>query len=103
MALFDRQLNEVWQSLRAKRVPEPNELVEVRIRNLRGIRDLTVPLDYPVSVFGRPKRVWKIYGAICLCLCVSRSWTEPKRLHTLDTFPKLRRGWYQFSRFSGKN
>ena len=96
MALFDRQLNEVWQSLRAKRVPEPNELVEVRIRNLRGIRDLTVPLDYPVSVLAGPNGCGKS-TVLFACACAYRVPERNPRDFTPSTlFPNFIGGGTNF-------
>ena len=50
MSLIDRQLGDVWDALRANGRDRDDALPEVRIRKLRGIWDLRVPFEYPVSV-----------------------------------------------------
>ena len=54
MSQIAAQLNEVWNALRAGKGQRDEALVEVRIRNLRGIWDLRFPFDYPVSVLAGP-------------------------------------------------
>ena len=54
MALIETQLEEVWGALRAQGPQRANALTEVRIKNLRGIRDLRVPFNYPVCVLAGP-------------------------------------------------
>lgn len=71
MAFIDQHLNEVWQALRAQRVADPNELIEVRIRNLRGIGNLTVPFDFPVSVLAGPNGCGKS-TVLFACACAYR-------------------------------
>ena len=50
MSLIDKQLKSVWEGLRASRPHRENFLEEIIIRNMRGIQDLRVPFDYPVTV-----------------------------------------------------
>ena len=50
MSLIAKQLAEVWDALRADAAQRPDSLDFVRIRNLRGIRELEVRFPYPVSV-----------------------------------------------------
>ena len=54
MPHIDRELNEVWDALRRSRGQRDEALEEVRITNLRGIEDLRIPFDYPVSVLAGP-------------------------------------------------
>ena len=54
MTLIAKQFEEVWNALRASSRERLNSLSEVRIRNLRGISDLRVPLEYPVCVLAGP-------------------------------------------------
>ena len=68
MALIDDQLSEVWKSLRSQFAQRSNMLSEVRIRNLRGIRDLRVPFSYPVSVLAGPNGCGKstvLFASAC--------------------------------------
>ena len=54
MPQIDRELNEVWDALRASRGQRDEALEEVRITNLRGIEELQILFDYPVSVLAGP-------------------------------------------------
>ena len=68
MAGIQRQLNDVWDALRSQRTQRKNVLTEVRIRNLRGICDLRVPFDYPVSVLAGPNGCGKS-TVLFACAC----------------------------------
>ena len=68
MAVIERQLNDAWDALRSQRTQRDNALTEVRIRNLRGIRDLRVPFDYPVSVLAGPNGCGKS-TVLFACAC----------------------------------
>lgn len=68
MALIETQLEEVWGALRAQGPQRANALTEVRIKNLRGIRDLRVPFNYPVCVLAGPNGCGKstvLFSAAC--------------------------------------
>lgn len=67
-AAIDRQLTDVWDALRSQRTQRDNALTEVRIRTLRGIRDLRVPFDYPVSVLAGPNGCGKS-TVLFACAC----------------------------------
>ncbi len=54
MSLIASQLRDVWDALRASRAERDYYLEEVRIKKLRGIKDLRVPFTYPVSVLAGP-------------------------------------------------
>lgn len=54
MSQIGRQLEQVWDALRANMSQREEALEEVRITNLRGIEDLRLPFDYPVSVLAGP-------------------------------------------------
>ncbi len=54
MSIIDASLRSVWDSLRARKQVQSDFLDEIRLRNLRGIRDLRVAFDYPVSVVAGP-------------------------------------------------
>lgn len=54
MPPIKRELNAVWDALRASAAQRDETLEEVRITNLRAIDDLRVSFDYPVSVLAGP-------------------------------------------------
>ena len=71
MSLIAAQLKEVWDALRADKGQRDETLVEVRIRNLRGIWDLRFPFDYPVSVLAGPNGSGKS-TVLFACACAYR-------------------------------
>ena len=71
MSLIDRQLREVWDALRGQSLQRTNSLTEVQIRNLRGIRDLRVPFEYPVCVLAGPNGSGKS-TVLFACACAYR-------------------------------
>ncbi len=48
--MMERRLRQLWDQLRGKKPHLPHFLSEIRLRGLRGIDDLRVVFDYPVSV-----------------------------------------------------
>lgn len=54
MSILDASLRKTWDSLRARKQVSNDFLDEVRLRNLRGIRNLRVAFDHPVSVIAGP-------------------------------------------------
>ena len=71
MSLVNRELQDVWRSLRASGVERRFGLYDVRIRNLRGIRDLRITFDYPVSVLAGPNGCGKS-TVLFACACAYR-------------------------------
>ena len=72
MPHIDRELNEVWDALRRSRGQRDEALEEVRITNLRGIEDLRIPFDYPVSVLAGPNGSGKS-TVLFACACAYRA------------------------------
>lgn len=48
--MIDRRLREIWHDLQAKKPHMPQFLSEIQLKGLRGIHDLRVTFEYPVSV-----------------------------------------------------
>ena len=71
MPQIDRELNEVWDALRASKGQRDDALVEVRITNLRGIDHLRFPFEYPVSVLAGPNGSGKS-TVLFACACAYR-------------------------------
>ena len=71
MPQIDRELNEVWDALRASRGQRDEALVETRITNLRGIDHLRFPFEYPVSVLAGPNGSGKS-TVLFACACAYR-------------------------------
>ena len=68
MSLITRELQDVWDALGAGDGHRDDVLAEVRIRNLRGIRDLRIPCDYPVCVLAAPNACAKS-TVLFACAC----------------------------------
>ena len=71
MPHIDRELNEVWNALRANAGQRDEALVEVRITNLRGIENIRFPFDYPVTVLAGPNGSGKS-TVLFACACAYR-------------------------------
>ena len=66
---MDKQLRDVWDALRAQQSQQRSEsLRSIRIRELRGIDDLTVSFPYPVSVLAGPNGCGKS-TVLFACAC----------------------------------
>jgi len=48
--MIERRLKKLWSSLQGKKPHLPHFLSEVRLDRIRGLNNLRVPFDYPVSV-----------------------------------------------------
>ena len=48
--MMERRLRQLWDQLQGKKPHLPHFLSEIRLQGLRGIADLRVQFDYPVSV-----------------------------------------------------
>lgn len=71
MSLIASELREAWQALRVSVPQRENTLLEVRIKNFRGIRDLRVPFNYPVCVLAGPNGCGKS-TVLFTCACAYR-------------------------------
>ena len=71
MSLIVKELQKVWEAMRASMPQRRDMLQEVRIRNFRGIRDLRVPFGYPVSVLAGPNGCGKS-TVLFACACAYR-------------------------------
>ena len=68
MSLIARELRKVWDALRASNGHREEALTAVRIRKLRGIWDMRIPLEYPVSVLAGPNGCGKS-TVLFACAC----------------------------------
>ena len=71
MSLIARELREIWDALRAKTGERNDTLEEIRIKQLRNVRDLRVPFSYPVTVLAGPNGCGKS-TVLFSCACAYR-------------------------------
>ena len=89
MSLMNRQLHEVWDALRASQRHRDDALSEIRIRKLRGIEDLRVPFQYPVSVLAGPNGSGKS-TVLFACACAYRDpGRSPREFTPTSLFPNF--------------
>ena len=66
--MLERRLNDLWMNLQSKKPHMPQYLEGVRLRGIRGIDDLRVVFDYPVSVIAGGNATGKstvLFAAAC--------------------------------------
>ena len=96
MALLERELRQVWDALRAQGRQRTKSLEEVRIRKLRGISDLRIPFDYPVSVLAGPNGCGKS-TVLFACACAYQVPGRPVRdFSPSSLFPNFTGGTTEF-------
>ena len=72
MSLIARELQKIWEAMRASMPQRRDMLQEVHIRNFWGIRDLRVPFGYPVSALAGPNGCSKS-TVLFACACAYRA------------------------------
>ena len=66
--MLEKRFQDLWERLQGKKPHMPHFLDEVRIQGIRGIDDLRVVFDYPVSVIGGGNATCKttvLFAAAC--------------------------------------
>ena len=62
--MVERRFGDLWQQLQGKKPRLPHFLAEIHLQGIRGIDDLRVVLDYPVSVIAGGKST-VLFAAAC--------------------------------------
>lgn len=68
ISIMKKHFEQVWNQLRAKKSQYKESLEEVSIQNIRGIKDLTVRFDFPVTVLAGPNACGKT-TVLFSCAC----------------------------------
>lgn len=66
--MLDRRFDKLWERLRARKKHMPHFLEEIRLQGIRGIDDIRVGFDYPVSVLAGENASGKstvLFAAAC--------------------------------------
>ncbi len=88
--MIQRNLNQIWEQLRAKKVQYREFLEEISIKNIRGIKDLSVRFDFPVSVVAGPNASGKS-TVLFACACAYKvPGSNPKDNTPSALFPSLK-------------
>ena len=85
-----RNLEQVWGQLRGQKPSRPNSLEELSIKGLRGIRELRIPLPFPVSVLAGPNGSGKSTVLFALACAYKAADPEDRRLTPTSLFPEFR-------------
>ena len=88
--MLKKHFEQVWNQLRSKRPQMRNYLERVRIEGLRGIKDLKVVFQYPVSVLAGPNASGKTTVLFALACAYRKQGDFPGR-YPSEVFPGLRR------------
>lgn len=83
-------LRQIWDQLRAQQVGRKDALRNVRIRGLRGIRQLEVPLAFPVSVLAGPNACGKSTVLFSMACAYRPPGAGPKDLVPSTLFPDFK-------------
>lgn len=54
MTALKHELETIWTQLRSQKPGRPNSLEEIQLKGIRGIKDLRIPLPFPVTVLAGP-------------------------------------------------
>lgn len=88
--MIQRNFNQIWEQLRAKKIQYREFLEEITIKNIRGIKDLSVRFDFPVSVIAGPNASGKS-TVLFACACGYRvPGSNPKIFTPSTLFPNLK-------------
>jgi predicted ATPase len=66
--MIENRLRELWDNLQGKKPHLPHFLSEIRLDGIRGLNDLRVVFDYPVSVIAGGNATGKstvLFAAAC--------------------------------------
>ncbi|NUQ23521.1 MAG: AAA family ATPase [Saprospiraceae bacterium] len=87
--MLQRNFNQVWDQLRANKAQRQEFLESVTIKNIRGIDNLTVRFEYPVSVLAGPNASGKS-TVLFACACAYKvPGTSAKDFVPSTLFPNL--------------
>ena len=89
--MIERRLEELWSNLQGKKPQLPHFLSEIRLDSIRGLNDLRVVFDYPVSVIAGGNATGKstvLFAAACAYRTPDQSFIS--RLRPSRLFPGYR-------------
>ncbi len=87
---FKRELELVWEQLRAKKVQLPNYLESIYINGIRGIKELRIGFPFPVSVLAGPNGCGKSTILFALACAYDVAGAGPKDFKPSKMFPDFR-------------
>jgi AAA15 family ATPase/GTPase len=85
----NKMFNQIWEQLRARKGQYSNFLDQITIKNLRGISDLPIEFNYPVTVIAGPNACGKS-TVLFTCACAYEpSNSNPRNYTPASLFPNL--------------
>ena len=91
--MIERRLEELWGNLQGKKPHLPHFLSEIRLDGIRGLNNLRVVFDYPVSVIAGGNATGKstvLFAAACAYRTPARTEQRVSSLRPSTLFPNLR-------------
>ena len=90
--MIERRFGDIWQPLQGKKPHLPHFLAEIHLRGIRGIDDLRVVLDYPVSVIAAATPAASRPSCSRPRVCLPRAGRRGQGLRAVDSVPDYRPG-----------
>ena len=90
MSITHKTFEQIWDQLRAKKPRSQNYLEDVRLRDVRGIQDLRVPLPYPVTVLAGPNGCGKSTILFSLACAYKVEGAKIREFTPAAMFPEFR-------------
>ena len=91
--MLERRLEGLWRNLQGKKPHLPHFLSEIRLDGIRGLNNLRVVFDYPVSVIAGGNATGKstvLFAAACAYKALDRTKSRVRSFSPSSLFPDLR-------------
>ena len=91
--MIERRLEELWENLQGKKKHLPHFLSEIRLDGIRGLNNLRVMFDYPVSVIAGGNATGKstvLFAAACAYRLPEQTERRVRDFRPSNLFPDMR-------------
>jgi AAA domain, putative AbiEii toxin, Type IV TA system len=90
MSLLNKEIESIWDSLRAAKNTRINYLEDVTIKELRGITDLRIPLPFPVCVLAGANQAGKTTALFAMACAYAQDGKKTSVFRPTTLFPQFR-------------
>ena len=90
MSLLNKEIESTWDSLRAAKNTRSNYLEDVTIKELRGIKDLRIPLSFPVCVLAGANQAGKTTALFAMACAYVQKDKKTSAFRPTTLFPQFR-------------